>query len=476
MRILGRIIIGLLLVLGQLYGFSGLAEQKVISFDEDRVVVLELRNRLSQWVDYADELVQSDHDEITREEKLQLWDFWSSWLDIYSTLDTFGLIYDDYFKSIKKEQNKDESFVLSYHIFLTEYRYALELIERFEKDDRFDDILNDSVPELGLPQGTYADFKFRYLNVLRASEFAQLALIYATYITFTDDMELLQRYIDEDETVLLGYGKTDGVVYTLNNALDVVEDSALTAWYPIKKEILAFSSQIKVWRQESTLISLEQLEDIRVLLEPGDIVLEKREWQVSNVGIPGFWTHSALYIGTKKERELYFSLEDNVLIPDHEGSDTFAVIEALEPGVILNTAEESLKGDSLLVIRPKLSKAKKAKAIADAFRYLGRPYDYDFNFNTDSAIVCSELICKVYEPLLFETGKTFPRSDIAGLRLTSPNDIARYFSETVEMPQSLFEFVVFLDGNETLERSEYSTLEKAKESWKRPKWHVFLSE
>ncbi len=458
--------------------FSTLADQKDLSFEDDALIVSELRDRLSYMTTFAGTLVTLEYDDITRSEKLKLWDFWSACLDVYSALDTFGLIYDNYFKSIKKVSQKDRSFVLSYHIFLTEYRYALELISLFEKDERFSDILNDSVPELGLPKGTYADFKFRYLNVVRASEFARLALIYTTYITKPDDMGVVYRYIDDDENVLLAYGKTDGLVYTLNNALDVVEDSALTAWYPIKKEILSFSSHFKVWRQETTLITLDQLDAIRPQLEPGDIVLEKREWQVSNVGIPGFWTHSALYIGTEEERRHYFSSKDNDLIPKQldTGHEPFSVIEALEPGVILNTFVDSLKGDSLLVIRPLISKHKKAKAIADAFWYLGRPYDYDFNFNTDSAIVCSELICKVYEPLLFEEGKTFPRSEVAGLRLTSPNDIAQYFSETVDDPNSLFTFILFLDGNEYEEVSNFSTLDKAKESWKRPKWHILLPE
>jgi hypothetical protein len=247
------------------------------------------------------------------------------------------------------------------------------------------------------------------------------------------------------------------------------------------------------------LISQGQIAELAGKLEPGDILLERREWYATNVGIPGYWPHAALYIGTNEERNRYFAdpeirawlieegVADGILetmlerrYPEayhrsrapQEAGHPVRVVEAIEGGVSFTSLEHSAAADSLAVLRPRLSKKAKALAIIRSFQYQGRPYDFNFDFLTDAELVCSELIYKVYEKSAGNEGLTLSTSEVLGRRLMSPNDIARLFADEYRTDSPQFDFVYFLDGNEAKGRAFAADVETFLSSWQRPKWHI----
>ena len=130
--------------------------------------------------------------------------------------------------------------------------------------------------------------------------------------------------------------------------------------------------------------------------------------------------------------------------------------------------ETSARCDYLGVIRPNLPKPEKFEAILGAFAHHGKPYDLNFDFTTDNALVCSELVYKAYQgagplPLTPEI--------ISGRRLLPPNRLAEQAVAHMGEDKA-FSFVLFLDA---IEKSDTIVEHDAKAfaaSWQRPKWDV----
>ncbi len=338
-----------------------------------------------------------------------------------------------------------------------------------------------------MPENTFYSFKFRFLNIARASEFVAFQVIDKSLEG--DETSPVKKTIEEDEDFIWRMGKGKGIEMTMQNAINIIQKAGLSVWFPVQKNAAKLMGDIKVNRWGLSLISQAQINDFKSLLRPGDILLQRREWYLSNLGLPGFWTHAALYIGTSSERKVFFGSDDleNELRRRHPESYSKSltrdidghsprVIEAIAEGVSFTTIEHSASADSMVVIRPRLSKSEIAEAIALAFDYSGLPYDFNFDFLTDSSLVCSELIYKVYEPTTNSKGITFPLAEIMGKNMVIPNGIAEQFDKDYGTEKQQFDMVLFMDGYEKENKAIESNILEFRDSWKRPKWHIFIQD
>jgi hypothetical protein len=277
-------------------------------------------------------------------------------------------------------------------------------------------------------------------------------------------------------------------VLTAKNALKILQSAGSSAWFPVQAGVSEWMGDTKVKRTDYSLISTAQIAALQKKLLPGDVLLVRREWFLSNIGLPGYWPHAALYIGTPEERRNYFSdigdLEGQLqsrsatnyaqsLKPQPHQHQT-RIIEAMSEGVSFTALEHCADADAVVVLRPLLPKAEKAAAIQRAFHYAGRPYDFNFDFTTDSELVCTELVFKSYEPATGLRGLHLPLTEMLGRPLLPANLIAKQFDEQYGTTNAQFEFIAFLDGNERGDKAVESTLAEFRQSWKRPKWHVLV--
>lgn len=416
---------------------------------------------------------------LRREEKEVVWTTWKSFLDYVLALDAIRAYHQRYYRL--KGAEEEGSFQVGYAGFLAQYRYALEFIDRVENNPDLDPLLNEPVPEIGLPKGTYGKLKLRFLHVGRATEFAARGVVYLS--GGAGKAPPLRATIDEDRKRIreMGHGKAESL--TAQNVLKVVQDASFSAYFPVQAGISDWMGDTKVKRVGVSLVSPEQIQQLTRRLEPGDILLARHEWYLSNIGLPGFWPHGILYIGTPEERRAYFGDDVEALLKSKEPTayaasvkplhgEVTRVIEAISEGVMFNSMEHAADADSIVALRPRLPKREKAAAIMRAFHYAGRPYDFNFDFRTDSTIVCTELVYKSYEPATNYTGLRFPMIEMLGRPVLPANLIARQFHEQFGTPAQQLDFVAFIDGYEREKRAVESTVQAFCASWKRPKWHV----
>ena len=429
---------------------------------------------------------------LTFEEKREVWNTWKRFLEYELALEAVAQVHSQYHLLEGKAQA--DSFYAGCAAAVTQYRYALEFLEITGENITLDKLLDEAVPDIGLESNAYSKFKFQFLNTGRGIEFAAREVVFASYARKHTPPNESRLKAHTKRIWEMGRGRVQQM--TLRNAAKIVRRVGFNAWLPIQTGVSEWMGDTKVYRVKKSLISPEQIASLK--LEPGDIMLERRDWYLSNIGLPGFWPHAALYVGTPEERKKFF---DDPAVADWvrkagepsgdfekllearyptacewmsktEHGHSYRVLEAISEGVTFTTLEHSADADTVAVLRPRRTKKEKAAALYRAFYYAGRPYDFNFDFDTDASLVCTELVCKAYEPSSDSAGLKFPIDTMLGRKVVPANLMVRQFDESFGTDQQQLELVHFLDANERSKKARPSTVEAFRQSWRRPKWHI----
>jgi hypothetical protein len=439
----------------------------------------------------------SEQQFIGNEDRQLLLMTWSSMLDYFAQLDYIKQANQAFYYNNGDEIISDD-FTAFYLAFLIQYRYALEFLDLIERNQALYQILNEEYIDGGLPPSSYKAFKLHFLDIIIATKFVALNLIDQETAP-PRSAALDQKIVTARKYIQKMHGGRR-ITLSLANSIQRVRDAAFTLWFPMQRGVAKLITGRKVWRHGKDLLSLEDIQEIGQILQPGDIIFMRREWFLTNVGVPGFWTHSAFFIGTPERRKEMTGDEatrnwvvsmgeesgnfESLLkktYPDQYASSLFAaddgtpkqIIEVRAPGTIFASLVGSFTCDGLSAVRPRLSHRDKAVAIFNSFKFLGRGYDYNFDYLTDSSMVCSEVIVKSYERTDDYPGLKFEMFEMAGHMLISPNNIVQQYDEQKGTPDQQLDFVLFYDGIEKLGKAVRSTEAAFRETWKRPDWHIF---
>ena len=169
-------------------------------------------------------------------------------------------------------------------------------------------------------------------------------------------------------------------------------------------------------------------------LKPGDVMVTRHAVALTNLFIPGFWPHAALYIGTPGQRDAL-----GVSVPDEKQplwTEQICTLEALKDGVRLRSLSDTLSVDYFVILRPQVSAENIRQAIQRGIAHEGKMYNFDFDFFSSDRLVCTEVVYRSYDGL---DGVLFPLTERAGRKTLTAEDLLDFAldSESFE-PVAIF--------------------------------------
>ena len=316
---------------------------------------------------------------------------------------------------------------------ITLYDNNKAMREAFDNSALLSSKLNESYPELSINAGFYSSSNMRaanpeyrkamndavqYFNDNKPAIEAQLSqsaspipTLYA-YVAQSPYLHQLTGGNVFKEIVILPVKAAKGVLGLSGRSLGGIKFTT--------SQVVGNTVGLVRWRNGKLKNDAAMLKALQVQLQPGDILLEKTPFALTDKSIPGHFGHAAIYTGTAAQLS-----EMGALTLPHVQKNLakieagHVVVEALRNGVQQDTLQDFMNIDDIAILRPKyLSPEARIEAVNLALGNLGKKYDFNFDVNTTETIVCSELIYIVYPQIDFVTKR------VLGSFAITPDDIA----------------------------------------------------
>jgi len=187
----------------------------------------------------------------------------------------------------------------------------------------------------------------------------------------------------------------------------------------------------------------------RETVRPGDILLRRCDVFVSNLFLPGWWGHAALFVGGRADVDRLGLADDAGVRPHLEDMERrgLDIVEAVGDGVTLSTLAHFLEADHAAVLRPRYPDDEARRlAIRRAYAHLGKAYDFEFDFESDDVLVCSELCWRALDGIVpFTLTRRFGRFTL------TPDEIAA----RAVGPEAMLDLVLFIQDGAESDRSGF---------------------
>jgi hypothetical protein len=202
----------------------------------------------------------------------------------------------------------------------------------------------------------------------------------------------------------------------------------------------------------------KQADEIKAMLQPGDILLTYTAGYMSDVFLPGNFKHGITYIGTVEQRRqagltdaflkqhAVSKMQADAMIEHVNATTTpdgydINIVEAVAEGVVLHSLDKLLEThiNRLVAIRPKITPEERQNQLLLLMQYVGAPYDFKFDFQNDAYQCCTEVVYRITD----QKGTiNYSLVEMKGLWILAADDILRYY--LTQNPAG-FDFVFLAD-------------------------------
>ncbi len=244
----------------------------------------------------------------------------------------------------------------------------------------------------------------------------------------------------EQESEFLQYRKRDYIKRKWNYRLHSFKRRHISGYRKVMFHFLKLSgSAIAEMRQPfvkplgvGKRVTAEIQQTIQQHLQAGDIFITRHDDAMSNLFLPGFWPHAALYIGNQDQRdELGLSLSKT----DGRNIANYRFLEAKKDGVLFRPIDDTLHVDAFRVLRPNLPPELMCNALQQAISHEGKLYDFMFDFEQSNRLACTALIYRAFHgvgPISFSLIQHAGRSCLSAEELIKQAIASGHFTEVAD--------------------------------------------
>ncbi|MFO1499994.1 MAG: YiiX/YebB-like N1pC/P60 family cysteine hydrolase [Verrucomicrobiota bacterium] len=313
------------------------------------------------------------------------------------------------YAEIEPLSDRLRAFLLGLAAGLTLYSYSLRLIEAYERAPLVRDKLNEPDAKFDLPAGFFDHILRSYSSLRNYRDLIWGIWFWQAHRRAIQRLRAIPAWnqvlnLIRAERPVVRRRLTSVLFCRLRHDWRAFWQMTLhpvhKARYGVQSWVGDACAHVRTTRSHHPALTASVLHQLRPLLNPGDVLLIRAEEKLSAL-LPGFWAHAALYIGDRADLEPFGLAQHRLAMPhwnevERQAVAFGAVIEAISPRVLVNSLDHSLQADHVLVLRPNLPREEIASAIGEAFGHVGKPYDFEFDFNVSTRVVCTEVIYRCY--------------------------------------------------------------------------------